>query len=426
VEAAAVAVDGAEVLLEEEPLQLMEPLQLKLTWEDAEAGVGEVRDEAPETMPPEPLTESLEADSDEASGEAAAAEAIEEAGAPVDSAPGVSDADGEAIAEHNPARRRQAMLRKPVMARTPVNGRPIAHAGREEEARPLSLNRQMLLLGHRPHRPPLRQQAEEEEVEAAADQRIVYADDGSVQGEYSKDLLLRIAARWTGQPANAAKVDEVTEVDQWTVAGGLRSLRPLWKYTFSDGQQVYVNGRSGEVVQYTTLGSRIGAELGPIPHWLYYTPLRIQQKLWSNLIIWASGIGTVMALMGLIVGISLYSPSRRYQFEGAPARVPYTGQKRLHMILGLFFGILTCTWAFSGMLSMDPFPVQTNRGPNGGQAGGGQAGPGGGRGASPTGRIQAVLRASRFQMTDYAAKVSQSGAATTRRSKSKAIRFHFF
>ncbi len=28
------------------------------------------------------------------------------------------------------------------------------------------------------------------------------------------------------------------------------------------------------------------------------------------------------------------------------------------MILGLLFGFLACTWAFSGMLSMDPFPVK--------------------------------------------------------------------
>src|SRR5580698_7466810 len=206
-------------------------------------------------------------------------------------------------------------------------------------------------------------------------QAVVYADDGSLQDAYSKDLLLRIAARWTGRPADSARVEEVTAVDQWTVQGGLRNLRPLWKYTFPDREQVYVNGKSGEVVQYTTLGSRIGAYLGPIPHWLYYTPLRVQQKLWTNVVIWTSGIGTVMALMGLIVGISLYSPSKKYRFEGAPSAIPYTGQKRLHMILGLFFGILTCTWAFSGMLSMDPFPLPANRGAGGGA----------------TGRIQAAL-----------------------------------
>ena len=235
---------------------------------------------------------------------------------------------------------------------------------------------------------------------SAAGQAMVYADDGSVQDEYSKDLLLRVASRWTGQPASSAKVDEVTATDQWTVQSGLRNLRPLWKYTFPDREQVYVNGKSGEVVQYTTLGSRIGAHLGPIPHWLYYTPLRVQQKLWTNVVIWSSGIGTVMALMGLMVGISLYSPSKRYRYEGAPTMIPYTGQKRLHMILGLFFGILTCTWAFSGMLSMGPFPVPTNRG-SGGTRAGQEAG---GRGASPTGRIQAALRSDHFQMSDYADK----------------------
>jgi hypothetical protein len=227
-----------------------------------------------------------------------------------------------------------------------------------------------------------------------AGQSTVYADDGSLQADYSKELLLRIAAQWTGQPANSARVEEITAVDQWTVAGGLRNLRPLWKYTFADGEQVYVNGHSGEVVQYTTPGSRIAAHLGPIPHWLYYTPLRTQQKLWTNVVIWLSGVGTVMALMGLIVGISLYSPSKKYRFEGQPTTVPYTGQKRLHMILGLFFGILTCTWAFSGMLSMDPFPVQANREPGGG--------------ASPTGRIQAALSAGSFQISDFAEKSPQA------------------
>jgi hypothetical protein len=87
-----------------------------------------------------------------------------------------------------------------------------------------------------------------------AGQAMVYADDGSVQGEYTKDLLLRIAARWTGQPASSAKIEEVTATDQWTVQGALRNLRPIWKYTFPDREQVYVNGTSGEVVQYTTLG----------------------------------------------------------------------------------------------------------------------------------------------------------------------------
>jgi hypothetical protein len=225
---------------------------------------------------------------------------------------------------------------------------------------------------------------------------IVYADDGSVQQGYSKEMLLRIAAAWTRQAAGAARVEEVTQVDQWTVQAGLRALRPLWKYSFPDGRQVYVSGASGEVVQYTTTGSRLGAWLGAIPHWLYFTPLRTQQKLWSNIIIWSSGIGTIMALLGLIVGISMYSPSQKYRFKKIPSSIPYSGQKRLHMTLGLFFGILTCTWAFSGMLSMDPPFLADQRRP------GATGGRGGRREAdNPATRVQAALRPGPFDISAY-------------------------
>ena len=33
-------------------------------------------------------------------------------------------------------------------------------------------------------------------------------------------------------------------------------------------------GNVREVVQYTTTGSRLGAYVGAIPHWFYFTPLR--------------------------------------------------------------------------------------------------------------------------------------------------------
>jgi hypothetical protein len=51
----------------------------------------------------------------------------------------------------------------------------------------------------------------------------------------------------------------------------------------------------------------------------------------------------------------MYSPSKRYRLAGSPARLPYRGQKLWHAVLGLVFGVTAATWAFSGMLSMDPF-----------------------------------------------------------------------
>jgi uncharacterized membrane protein len=185
---------------------------------------------------------------------------------------------------------------------------------------------------------------------------MVYADNGQAQEDFPPELTLRLASAWTGQPPSAAKEEDNTEEDQWTVSEEFAELRPLRKYSWPDGQQVYVSTVTGDVVQYTTRGSRLAAYFGAIPHWLYFTPLRKRGQQWSRVVIWSSGLGTIVAILGITVGLWIYSPSRSYRREGAPASFPYYGQKRWHAILGLFFGLFACTWAFSGMLSMDPFP----------------------------------------------------------------------
>jgi len=187
---------------------------------------------------------------------------------------------------------------------------------------------------------------------------IVYADNGQVRDEFPADLNLRTAAAWTAQSPNAAKTESVATVDQWTVGGVYNRYAPLTKYSWPNGDEVYVSEVTGQVVQYTTRVSRLGAWLGPVPHWLYFTPLRRNPRLWSKIVIWLSGVATVVAILGLIAGLSMYSPAKRYRSDGTPTSIPYAGPKRLHMILGLFFGVIACTWAFSGMLSMYPFPVK--------------------------------------------------------------------
>ncbi len=185
---------------------------------------------------------------------------------------------------------------------------------------------------------------------------VVYADTGEVQPEVSPEVALATAAAWAAQPAATARFDGIlTGPDQWTVSGEFRALRPLFKYSWPNGVQVYVSQVTGEVVQATTRRARMGAWFGAIPHWLYFTPLRQDGRLWSKVVIWASGIGTVMASFGVLVGILMYSPAKRYHFPEGSSSIPYAGQKRWHTMLGLIFGLVTCTWIFSGMLSMDPF-----------------------------------------------------------------------
>src|SRR5262245_17636240 len=72
---------------------------------------------------------------------------------------------------------------------------------------------------------------------------IVYADDGSVQQVVDAPMMDRAAAAWADRPRSEATKERVEEVDQWTV-GSLRTVQPLFKYTWPDGQQVYVNGNT--------------------------------------------------------------------------------------------------------------------------------------------------------------------------------------
>ena len=192
---------------------------------------------------------------------------------------------------------------------------------------------------------------------------LVYADTGARQVDVSQELMRRVASAWTRQPASAATLERIDDPDQWTVQDSLRKIRPLWKYSWPTGDQVYVSQASGDVVQYTTTASRMGAFLGPIPHWLYFTPLRKHQRPWRAIVIWASAIGTVAALLGIVIGIWTLSPSRRYRYAGDPTSIPYRGFKRWHDVLGLIFGVGAATWAFSGLLSMDPFPATTSEAP---------------------------------------------------------------
>lgn len=184
---------------------------------------------------------------------------------------------------------------------------------------------------------------------------VVFADDGSVRGPADDATADRAAEAWAGHPADAATRIPVTDPDQWTLQSGLRTLRPLYKYVWPDGQHVYVDGVTAIVVQHTTTASRAWAWAGAIPHWLYFTPLRVRTSLWSQVVIWTSAAGAVTTLLGVLVTVLIVSWQKRYRVGGAARRLPYRGWGRWHAIGGVAFGALVVSWAFSGMLSMGPF-----------------------------------------------------------------------
>jgi hypothetical protein len=196
-------------------------------------------------------------------------------------------------------------------------------------------------------------------------QKLAYADRPEEFSGLDRDAALRIASAWTGLPAGEAAFDGAfTEEDQWTLNKAVRPLRPFLRFSWPDGQEVYVSQVTGEVMQHTTRPARMGAYFGAIPHWLYFTPLRKNTGAWRALVIALSFAGTLMTLLGIVVGIWLYSPSKRFRFADGPSSIPYAGWKRWHTILGLVFGLVTFTWILSGMFSMNPWSWSPEFGPD--------------------------------------------------------------
>ncbi len=60
----------------------------------------------------------------------------------------------------------------------------------------------------------------------------------------------------------------------------------------------------------------------------------------------------MLAVLGLILSVTQFKRVRPFRLRSA---IPYAGWMRWHYITGAVFGLFTLTWAFSGLLSMEPF-----------------------------------------------------------------------
>jgi uncharacterized iron-regulated membrane protein len=181
----------------------------------------------------------------------------------------------------------------------------------------------------------------------------VFADTGELFDEATLRQSRTIASRFMDLPEDRiTHVARLTRTDQWTL-GQSRDL-PLHKFRVADeaATELYVQPRTGEVVTLTTRKSRGLAWISTIPHWLYFAALRDNQPLWYRTVVWTSGAVCVLAVLGLLLGFTQFRRTRPFNLSKA---IPYSGWMRWHYVTGVVFGVFTLTWAFSGMLSMEPF-----------------------------------------------------------------------
>jgi hypothetical protein len=188
-----------------------------------------------------------------------------------------------------------------------------------------------------------------------------YADTGEYHPLLSEAEARQLAAEFlTVTPEQLIFDREVTSPDQWTLTNA--PSMPLYKYRLDDADktEIYVSPGEARVVVATTKNARLLAWLGTIPHWLYYEELRLNQPLWYEIMIWAAGIGCVLAALGLALGVTQFR--KRIKPFSLKRAIPYQGGRRWHYILGVIFGLTTFTWVFSGLVSMEPFAWTNARG----------------------------------------------------------------
>ncbi len=192
------------------------------------------------------------------------------------------------------------------------------------------------------------------------DSVTVFADTGERLSPLEPQEAVKVVRQFIGAPqASISHARLVVEPDQWMLIA--QQFLPAHKFLVSDaaGTEVYVEQWTGEVGMVTTRGSRALAWIGAIPHWFYLPALRIDRPLWEAVIVWTSAIGCLIAIAGLLLGLIQFRWKRTQRNQ---SRIPYAGWLRWHYLTGVVFGVVTLTWVFSGLLSVQPFAWMTAEG----------------------------------------------------------------
>ena len=183
---------------------------------------------------------------------------------------------------------------------------------------------------------------------------ITFADAGGDAPRVDADQAMRIARAFEGGLHTLRYDTRLTDADQWSF--GIRGRLPVHRIAVDDrdATELYVTEVGGDVVLRTNASGRFWGWTGAVLHWIYFTPLRRNGPLWNEVVVWTSIAGTIMCLAGLGWGIWRLAPRRGYRLRREQHWSPYSGWMRWHHYAGLIFGLVTTTWIFSGLLSMDP------------------------------------------------------------------------
>lgn len=191
--------------------------------------------------------------------------------------------------------------------------------------------------------------------EARRGQFAVNALSGALVKSFDARHAVTVAGFYA--PDSQPRLLETVSGDIFTVSRALDPHRPLHRLALDDaeGTELYVSSRTGEVIRDSTRVERFWNWGGSILHWLYPLKGEWLDPWRADIIIYLSLFGTLLSVVGLWVGLL------RWRFRGtysSGSRSPYrVAWMKWHHLTGLAFGLVTITWIFSGLLSMNPWKV---------------------------------------------------------------------
>ena len=150
----------------------------------------------------------------------------------------------------------------------------------------------------------------------------IFADSGDELAEIGDEESLDIASRFANLPRSSVhQVAVLEQADQWSI--GERRQLPLHKFAVDDAArtELYVSEVTAEVVLMTTRSGRALAWVAAIPHWMYFRALRLNDGLWTRVVLWTSGLGIVSVFLGLVLSLT-------------QMRTKYVGWMRWHYVTG--------------------------------------------------------------------------------------------
>ena len=171
------------------------------------------------------------------------------------------------------------------------------------------------------------------------------------------DARAAIAAARSFKPGAGAHYMGLVDEDRWTHSRALNPHRPLHVVDLGDeaSTRVYVSSATGQVVLDAPRAERYWNFVGAWLHWMYMIRQQHTDPVWTWTLTGLSAVGVLSAATGLVNGVWRWRFVGRYK---SGQRTPYReSYMRWHHMLGLVFGVVLCTWVFSGLMSMNPINI---------------------------------------------------------------------